>query len=166
MPALSQAQVQAIQAQLLPIKSKRFRLMEAMRLLMESVTITNGYNTNVIEVSFDVKSWRDKSAPQTPVVYIIDDFTKITKHAGCVREYEWTIRLFGVCREKSMQEFEEFIADLEEAIMTNNSLFGEVNLMWVPEITTDNQMFSEFDGTRLYEMTVVLAFTRRFDMPK
>lgn len=166
MAILTVPEVQAIQAEIVNIRSKRMRLLRSMQLLLQTITKSRGYNTDIVEVSFDVKSWRDKSGPQTPVAYIIDDTTILRKHAGCIREYEWTLRIFGVVREKTIQEFEEFISDIEEAIYDNNTLFGEANLMWIPEITTDNQLFSGLDGTHLFEAATSVAFTRRYNRPK
>lgn len=166
MPTLTIPEVQAIQAELLPIKSKRHRIMYAMQKLLKTVDQAHGYNQNIYDCTFDVKGWRDKAAHESPTVYVIDDTTILKTHAGCVREYEWTLRLFGVVREKSIQEFEEFMSDVEEAIYTNNTLFGECNLMRIPEITTDNQLFSGLDGTHLFEVVCTVLYTRRYDQPK
>jgi hypothetical protein len=166
MAKLTNAEVQAIQAKLLPIKSKRMKILTALKYLLETITTSRGYLSNIYEVSFDVKSWKDRTESQTPIAYIIDDETRIIKHAGCVREYEWTIRIFGQVRDKTITEFEEFIADIEQCVYDNNSLFGECNLMWVSEITTDNQFFSEIAGVHFFEITLIVAYTRRFDNPR
>ncbi|MDZ4810753.1 MAG: hypothetical protein SGI96_21160 [Bacteroidota bacterium] len=158
--------VAEFQAYIETIDSKRMRILEAMRLLLREVKVENGYKTEIMEVSYDVKMWRDKSIGQTPVVYIIDDTSNLVTHAGHIREYVWNIRLFGVIREKTIVEFEEFISDMETAIYDNNTLFGQCNLVRVREISTDNQLFSELDGTHLFEMNAEVLYTRKFDRPK
>jgi len=165
MAALTIPEVQAIQAQLATMQSKRVRLMKGLEALLKTITTAKGYTTNVESVSFDVKSWRDLPADQTPVIYIVDGSTQITRHAGCIREYVWKIELFGCVKDKDFISFEEFISDVEQCIYDNRSLFGEVNKMEIVDIVTDNQLFSEINGngSRLYSMFVDLEFTRKVD---
>ncbi len=160
MAALTAEEVTAIRTYLATINSKRARVLEAVRMLTETITTERGYTQSVKEVSYNVKGWRDKTTPQTPVIYIVDDRTQITKHAGLVREYAWTLRLFGVCRELTLPDFERFLSDVEQCIYDNNCLFGECNKMEVDEITTDNQLFSGLDGTHLFEVSVTVEYTR------
>jgi len=160
MAQLTFPEIEAIQTYLAPITSKRARIMEAMRKLLETITVEKGYTVDVKEVSYNVKSWRDKTTAQCPVIYIVDNTTQITRHAGCVREYKWTLALFGVCREMDIVDFEKFLSDLETCLNDNNNLFGEINKMEVDEITTDNQLFSGLDGTHLFEFSVGVEYTR------
>jgi hypothetical protein len=163
---ISPAQVAIYQAEIQAHQSKRIRVLEALRLILATITKDNGYLTDVMEVSYDVKSWRDKSVGQTPVIYLVDDTTFLVTHAGCIREYQWMVRLFGVIRERTIIEFEQFMADVEEAIYDNNTLFGQANLMRVENISTDNQLFSEIDGTHLFEMETKILYTRKYNKPK
>lgn len=155
-------QVQSIQAQLALLHSKRAKIMQGLKLLLPTITKTNGYTSTVEEVSFDVKGWRDKSAEQTPVIYIIDSLTKIVRHAGTVREYDWQIPVFGCYKAVDIITFEEFISDIEQCIYDNNTLFGQVNKMEVDQVLTDNQLFSELNesGTHLFEISLLVQFTR------
>jgi hypothetical protein len=155
-------QVQAILAVTNAIPSKRGRILKALSLLLPTITKTNGYNNSAEGVSFDVKSWADKTEDQTPWIYIVDDKTQITRHAGQMREFVWDIRLFGVLKGKDIMTFETFITDIEQCIYDNNSLFGNVNKMEVEEVTTDNQLFSEINdsGAHLFEMVVKMEYTR------
>jgi len=160
MSVLDQAQVIAIHDQIKNMQSKRGRIMEAIRLILQTITTANGYTENVCEVTYDVKGWRDKSEDQTPILYIIDDATSVTRHAGCVREYIWQIRIYGVYRQGDILKLEEFIADVEQCIYDNNTLISEVNKTEVVQITTDNQLFSVQNQTHLFEMVLAVEYTR------
>lgn len=168
MASLTIPEVQANQTILNALSSKRARLMKALLLLLPTITTSRGYTTNVETVSFNVKAWRDLPADQTPSIYIIDDQTKLIKHAGCIREYTWTVRLFGCVKDKDIMMFEEFIADIEECIYDNNTLFGQVNKVEVEEVTTDNQLFSEINdnGAHLFEMVLGVEYTRKARDPR
>lgn len=162
MAALTLLEVQAIQLKINPLRSKRVRILQGLKLLLNTITKDRGYTHTVEEAGFDVKTWRDKTAEQTPVIYIVDDTAQLIKHAGCIREYTWTIRLFGVLKGKDLIDFEEFIADVEECIYDNNTLFGQVNKMECNQVTTDNQLFSELNdsGAHLYEIELGVEYTR------
>lgn len=161
MASLTIPEVEAIQTTLNAIKYKRARLLKGLFLLLETITKARGYVHSVDEVSFNVKSWRDKSRMQTPVIYIIDDRTDIKRKAGrTCWEYTWSIPLFCVVRDDDIFDLENFIGDVETAIYDNNSLFGNVSKMEVVTIITDNQLFSEIDGVHLAEITVDLEYVR------
>jgi hypothetical protein len=166
MAQLTIPEVQQIQALIAPIRSKRGRIRRAVKELMATITKSRGYSIDVVEASYNVKGWESKAAPETPVIYIIGDTQQIVKHAGRIREYTWTLRLFGVVRERTIEELDEFLADIEESIDDNNSLFGEVNKVEVPEVSTDNQLFSEFDGTHLFEVVIDVEYTRAARAPR
>jgi len=161
MATLNQAQIIAIHDKIKNIQSKRARIMEGLRLILETITTVNGYTENVCEVTYEVKGWKDKSEDQTPVLYIIDDATTITRHAGCVREYVWQIRIYGVYRQGDILKLEEFISDVEQCVYDNNTLASEVNKCEVTQITTDNQLFSVQNQTHLFEMIVSAEYTRK-----
>lgn len=166
MAQLTIPEVQAIQAELNVLKSKRARLFKAMLKLLETITKDRGYTQTVMEVSEKVALWRDKAKEHTPVIFLIDDETQIVPHAGKVREYLWNMTVFGVVREMDEVAFEEFIADIEECIDDNNTLFGQINKMEVTNILTDNQLFSGQDGTRLFSLDVRLEYTRGARQPR
>lgn len=163
MSRLNQAEIQAIDAEISPITSKRARILEAMRLILQTITTIKGYSESVCEVSYDVKGWQEKSEDQTPVIYIIDDTTEITKHAGCIREYEWRVRLYGIYRggDNSIIDVEKFITDIEQCIYDNNTLASQVNKMEILTVTTDNQLFSVQQDTHLFEIVVGVEYTRK-----
>lgn len=162
MAALTIIEVQAIQTTINTLRSKRARILKGLQLLLQTITMDRNYSDTVEEVSFNVKGWRDKTTDQTPVIYIIDDATDIVRHAGMIREFSWKIPIFGVVKGVDMMAFEEFIADIEECIYDNNSLFGNVNKMEINSISTDNQLFSQMmdDGPHLFELVLDIQYTR------
>lgn len=168
MPSIPIPDVQAIQAQLATYSSKRVRIIKGLEALLKTVTKDNGYVVGLQNVSFDVKTWRDVSADQTPIAYIVDSNTVLIRHAGCVREYVWDIEVFGCVKDKDIVDFEQCIADIEQSIDDNNSLFGEVNKMEVENIMTDNQLFSQIqnNGAQLFSMVVKMEFTRNARNPR
>jgi hypothetical protein len=163
MAILTQVEIIEIKDYIVTIPSKRARLLEAMRLILETITTGRGYSKTVCEVSYDVKGWETKSEDQTPVIYIIDDTTDITRHAGCIREYRWRVRLYGVFKggDNSIVDLEKFISDIEQCIYDNNTLASEVNKMEIDQITTDNQLFSVQQDSHLFEIVVTIEYTRK-----
>ena len=161
-------QVQAIQAILVPMPSKRARILRGVEELLKTVTKDNGYNIGLQNVSFNVKGWQDLPEDQTPVAYIVDSNTLLIRHAGCVREYVWDIEVFGCVKGRDIWDFENLIADIEEAFDDNNTLFGQVNKMEVENILTDNQLFSQTqnNGAQLFSMIIKMEFTRHARRPK
>lgn len=163
MATLTQPEIQEIYNQVKDIPSYRARILETMRLILNTITTNRGYSKNVCEVSYDVKGWQSKSEDQTPVIYLIDDVTDITRHAGCIREYRWRVRLYGVFKggDNSIIDVETFITDIEQCIYDNNTLANQVNKMEVDSVATDNQLFSVQQDTHLFEIVVLVEYTRK-----
>jgi len=126
--------------------------------ILETITKANGYSANIDEVSFDVKSWRDRTSERTPVIYIVDSDTQVTRHAGKTRLYTWRVLLFGMVKEEEIDTFEEFLADIQECVELNGWLGGIVAKSEVNNIITDNQLFSETEQTHLFEMQIQLEY--------
>jgi hypothetical protein len=166
MAQLTVAEVQALQTKISALKSKRAKALEALKELFNYVTIDRGYTQTVIESSFNRFPWEDKTIGQTPAICVDDLHQELIRHAGTVREYKLYALVYAVCREVTLEQFEEFIADLEEAIEDNNSLFGFVNFAVVTHITTDAQYFSRLDGTRVAQLVVELNYTRHLRQPR
>lgn len=158
-------QLQAIQNDANQYKSRRLRILKALEGVLNTIKKEDGYTNTVNLVTFDSKSWRDMAAPQTPSIFIIDDIVQITRHAAKTREYVWTVRLFGVVKEFTLEEFEEHIADVEECIEQNSHLAGIVNKCEVQNVITDNQLFDNTNN-RLYEMELRVEFIRCHENPR
>jgi len=138
--------------------SRRGKILKAIELLLETVLKKNGYKTNICKVSFDVRMWQDVTAGQTPAVFTIDGPVDFVRHASRVRFATWQIGLFGVVKELNFFEFEDFIGDLKEMLETNSVLLGTVNKIEVANILTDNQLFSQKDGTHLFNIETQAEF--------
>lgn len=162
---LTQPEWDSIIAQVNVYKSRRMKIIKAVQLILGTINTSRGYSTNVAEVRTDTKSWKDISAPETPAIFIVDDIVQIVRHAGKTREYVWTVRLFGVLKEYTLPQFEEFIADVEECIEVNSHLAGTVNKCEVQQVITDNQMFDNTD-TRLFEIELRCEFIRCYGNPR
>ena len=165
MADLTQPEWDSIQAECNVFKSRRMRILKAIQLILKTITTDRGYSMNVSDVTMDSKSWKDVSAPETPVIYIIDDMVQIERHAGKTREYVWTVRLFGVLKETSLEQFEEFIADVEQCIEDNSHLAGMVNKAEIQQVLTDNQLFDN-TNTRLFEIELRCEFIRCHGSPR
>lgn len=158
-------QLEDINAMANTFKSRRLKILKALEATLNTIKKEDGYSNTVNLVTFDTKSWRDMAAPQTPSIFIIDDIVQIVRFAGKTREYVWTVRLFGVVKEFTLEEFEEHIADVEECIEDNNHLAGIVNKCEIQNVITDNQLF-ENTNNRLYEMELRVEFIRCLGNPK
>lgn len=162
---LDRTELNAIYNQVKDISSRRARIMESLRLILDTLKISNGYTQDVCEVSYNVKGWKDKAEAETPVIYIIDDTTHIVRHAGCIREYVWTIRLYGLFRQGGIIDLEQWLSNVEQCILDNTSMAGQVNKTEVVQIVTDNQLFSVQNETHLFEMVLNMEYTRKYDDP-
>lgn len=165
MADLTQEEWDALQAELATLKSRRLKILKALQSILKTVTKSRGYTQDVMDVRMDSKSWRDVSQPDTPVIFLIDDMVQIQRYAGKTREYVWTIRAFGVVKGTTLDEFEEFIADVEQCIEDNSHLCGTVNKCEIQQVITDNQMFDNTD-TRLFEIELRAEFIRCHQNPR
>lgn len=157
--------IELLHAEILNFKSKRLRILRAIEATLQSIKKEDGYSNTVNLVTFDGKSWKDIADPQTPAIFIIDDMVQINRFAGKTREYKWTVRLFGVCKGFSLNEFEEHIADVEECIEDNSFLCGFAARTEINQVVTDNQLFDNTD-TRLYEIELMVDYVRCLTHPK
>lgn len=156
---------EALQASIATLRSRRLKIIKALQAILQTITTSRGYSIDIAEVRTDAKSWRDLSKPETPALFIIDDIVQIERHAGKTREYVWAVRIFGVVKETSFEQFEEFIADVEQCIEDNSHLAGTVNKCEVQQVITDNQMFDNTD-TRLFEIELKCEYIRCHGNPR
>jgi len=167
MPQATAAQIDIIVATFTNMKSRRAKILTALHGILELVKKSNGYNHTLQNVSFDVRGWDTVVEAETPIVFIVDDKTSsIKRHAGRQREYIWQIRLFGIVKERTLVEFEEIITDIEECIENNYTLAGTVSKVEINQVVTDNQLFSEKDGTHLFEIEIAAEYIRCHGSPE
>lgn len=146
-----------------PPKSRRGKILVNLQRQLETITQDNGYTQNVVTVTTNVKNWADTPEAQTPIIYIVDEATQYQYHAGTTTERTWTVALYGVMKNKEQTDLEEFIADVEECLTKNITLtFDElkpvVSHIRIREIVTDNQLFSEIEGSQLFKVTLDIKY--------
>jgi hypothetical protein len=153
-------------------RSTRGRILKNLERQLETITVANGYSIGVVNVTTSVKNWHDTPAAETPVIYIIDEETSPKYHAGRLIEWEWDISLFVVMRDKTQLEMEEHVSDIIECVGKNRTLAftdsnpGPSSSIIVKRIVTDNQLFSEIEGSQLFKITLVVKYTGCLDSPR
>lgn len=150
----------AIQAIIQPLKSKRLRCWRGLIELLKTIDTTRGYSRSIVECDTDQKDWNEVLAAHTPRLEVFLNDQQTVYHAGCIREYTYEFMIYGITRDIDLDAFELFIADVEQCINDNNSLFGQANKMECPTIITDQQFFPRIDQARMFAMTVKVEATR------
>lgn len=151
-----------------PPRSIRGRILNNLQRQLETITVANGYSQFVYKVTTDVKAWRDTPEAETPVLYLIDDITDYRYHAGRLTERAWTISVFGVMKNTSQMDMEELISDIEMCLQANVSLWFEdtgkvLQHHRITGILSDNQLFSEIEGTQLFKINLEMIYTACVD---
>lgn len=146
-----------------PPRSRRGKILVNLQKQLETITQANGYSQNVVKVTTAIKNWADTAEAETPIIYIVDESTLYQYRAGTTTERTWTVALYGVMKNKEQTDLEEFIADVEECLTKNVTLtFDElkpvVSHIRIREIVTDNQLFSEIEGSQLFKVTLDIIY--------
>jgi hypothetical protein len=151
------------------IRSRRARILTNLQKQLQTITVANGYSRSVHTVTTDVKSWQDTPEAETPVIYIIDNQTNPKHHAGKLIEWEWSVSLFCVMKNRSQIEMEEFVSDVMECVEKNRTLADltsgarEVSNTRVDGIVTDGQFFSVNEGSQLFRVDLTIFYTACVD---
>jgi hypothetical protein len=146
-------------------RSRRGRILVNLQRQLETITAANGYAQQVYKVTSNVKNWFETPAAETPVIYIVDEETSPQYHAGKLVEWEWRIGLFGVMRDKTQVQMEEFISDIQDCLFANGTLSfdgiapGPCAQIRMGNIITDNQLFSEVEGSQLFKVQIVVKYS-------
>ena len=148
--------------------SKRGKILMNLERQLKTITKDNGYTTNIYDATTKVKNWQDLSEAQTPTVFIVDETTKYLYHPGRLTERQWNIGLYGIMKNREQTEMEEFIADIETCLVANITLAfqdtGRVCAhMRITNIITDNQLFSEIEGSQLFKVDLEIIYTTQID---
>lgn len=153
-------------------KSRRARIMVNLQKQLETISIANGYATDIIKVTTAVKNWNDTAEAETPVLYLVDELTNPVYGPSKHMEWEWTIGIYGVMKNKDQIVMEECIADVMECLFKNLTLSfdgerpGPASHMRFGGIVTDNQLFSEIEGSQLFKVPVIIKYTACADNPR
>lgn len=150
-------------------RSRRGRILKNLKRQLETITVANGYVNNVQKVTFNARNWAEYPVAETPILFIVDDTTQYAYHAGKLTERTWDLGIYGFMRDKTQEEMEEFISDIEECLVKNITLTfdniypGPVAHMRIKNIITDGQMFAELEGSQLFKMTISVIYTACID---
>lgn len=167
MPCLSKAIMDGIVASTANFNSRRMKILEAIKGILNQITIINGFSYDIDEASFDVNAWRDRLEGDTPAIFVVDDSTpSITRMAGKQRQYKWKVLLFGVVKGMDIYQFEDHLADVQECVELNGYLGGLVSKIEINNIITDNQLFSEKEDTHLYEIELQVEYIQCHGNPR
>lgn len=143
--------------------SRRGLILANLQRQLETITTGNGYSRTAYKVTTNVHNWHETPAAETPVIYIVDESTQPKYNAGKLLEFEWQVGLFTVMRDRTQLEMEDFVSDIVECLFKNVTLaFDDVRAishLRVLNIVTDNQLFSEIEGSQLFKITLELRYT-------
>lgn len=146
-------------------RSRRAKILNNLKAQLETITVANAYATTVHTVTQNVKNWADTPEAETPVIYIIDNSTVAKYHPGKLLEWEWSVSLFTVMKNRSQEEMEELISDILECLYKNVTLADQTGTertasgLRVENITTDGQFFSETEGSQLFRVDLQILYT-------
>lgn len=145
--------------------SQRAKILNNLQRQLRTITTTNGYSRNIYDASLTVKTWTQVPEANTPTVFIVDEDAQYTYHPGKLIEVQWNIALYGVMKNKTQLEMEEFISDMDVCLTQNASLsFSDtgkvVSHIRIRNVITDDQLFAEIDGSQLFKMTISLIYTK------
>lgn len=167
MPSVTPAKCQEIEDSVAGLKSRRMKILESLRQVLNTITVANGYCHDICEASFDVNGWQDRLEGDTPVIFVVDDkVNRIERMAGRQRQYYWRVLLFGVVKGFDIYEFEQHIADVQQCIEDNTTICCSVSQTEIDSITTDNQLFSIKEDTHLYEITLEIRYIQCHGDPR
>lgn len=146
-------------------RAQRSLILENLQRQLRTIKAADGYSRDIYDASFDVKTWDQLPEAETPMVYIIDQRTQYQYHPGRLVEVTWDINLFGIMKNASQMEMEDFIADIDICLTKNALLsFPEtgqvVSHIRIRDIVTDNQLFSQVDNSQLFKITISLIYTK------
>jgi len=159
MACIDPAKCEEIRNSVVNLKSRRMRILDSLRQILNTITEANGYCHDIYEASFDVNGWQDRLEGDTPVIFIVDEkVNRIERMAGRQRQYYWKVLLFGVVKGMDIYEFEQHVADVQECIENNGYLCGAASQTEVDSIRTDNQLFSNKEDTHLYEIELEIRY--------
>lgn len=134
---------------------------------LNTIKIAGGYSRDIVEATTNVKTWTQIPEANTPVIMVVDENSPHTYHAGTYVEITWNIALYGVMKNQSQLDMEEFITDIETCLAANAPLAftdtgAVVSYIRVRDIITDNQLFAEIEGSQLFKVMIALTYTQPY----
>jgi hypothetical protein len=149
-------------------RSRRGQILLNLQAQLAKISVANGYTIDVKNVTQDLKNWTDTPEAETPVIYIIDNSTVPKYHPGKLLDWEWSVSLFAVMKNRSQAQMEELISDIMECLYKNVTLADDsgartISHMRIENIVTDGQFFSQHEGSQLFRIDLQLIYTSCID---
>lgn len=144
--------------------SRRGRILENLMAQLSTITKVNGYSEDTVEVSMNVRNWHERPAAECPVIFVVDESTTPIYHPTKTLEMEWQVALFAYMRDRTQIQMEEYISDIIQCLFRNVTLADtpggtkSISHLRILNITSDNQMFSEIEGSQLFKITLNLKY--------
>lgn len=152
--------------------SQRGQILVNLQKQLLTISKANGYVNDVYDVSFVVKTWDQVTEQETPVLYIVDETAQYQYHPGRLVEVIWGLSLYGVMKNHTQDEMEDFISDIDfcltkntglgfpETVTPGNALGNVASQIRIRNITTDGQFFSKIDGSQLFKVSIDVLYTK------
>lgn len=145
--------------------SRRGRILKNLLRQLATISKENGYATDLVRATTNIKNWDQTTAAETPVVYVVDMDSNPQYHASKLTEWEWRINLTGLMRDKSQIEMEDLVADIQDCLFKNITLSfdgeipGPCSQIRIGTIATDGQLMNEIDGSQLFTIQIQVKYT-------
>lgn len=144
--------------------SRRGRIWDNLQRQLQTITVANGYQSELQSVRIAVPNWVDIRADESPLICIIDDVMDFVYHPGKLTERIWTVNLFGIMKGADQDDMEVLLADIEDCLFANVTLsFDNVGPVCshirIRNIVTDKQQFYASEGSQLFKVTITIHWT-------
>ena len=147
-----------------PPNSRRAQIKDNVRRQLLTITTDNDYSRTVKYVDFDVLTYEQLTAEETPAICIVPGPTTYKYGAGRNMEIDWKIDLYLTMKESNSLDIDEFISDIETCLAANNPLSFDdtgavASYIRIREIITDGGFFLK-DQIVLAKMTISVVYTK------
>ena len=149
-----------------PPNSRRAKIKNNLVRQLATITVANGYSRTVNYVDFNVLTYNQLGASETPAICVVPDLAKIDYKAGSLIEIDWKFFLYITMKETTALDMDEFISDIEVCCAANATLnFNDTGMVAsyirIRDIATDGGFFLK-DQTAIAKLTVSVVFTKRY----
>lgn len=147
------------------IRSRRGRILKNLIRQLQTISVANGYATDIVNVTTEIRNWDQTEEAQTPVLYIIDMGSTPQYNASRLTEWTWRLNLTGLLKNASQQAMENMCADIMDCLFANGTLSfdGEIPgpsaQVRISNVVTDGQFMRELDGSQLFTISINVLFT-------
>lgn len=146
-------------------RSRRGRILNNLIRQLKTISVANGYATNVCNVTTEIRNWAETPAAETPVIYIVDMGGRPQYFPSRLTEWTWTLHLTGLMKDQTQIQMEEMVSDIEDCLFANGTLAfdaiypGPAAQIRIQQVLTDGQLMRELDGSQLFTVTIEVKYT-------